>query len=244
MVARLPRRAAAVSLIEREAAWLPRLPELPIPISELVFAGAPNETFPYPWLVLRFQPGMPLSRERLAHPNDAADRLGRFVKALHVGAPEDAPHNAFRGIALSQRDERFQQAADRLAHRLDVTRLRAHWRELRDLPAESGFWLHGDLHPGNILGYQGEITAVVDFGDLCAGDPATDLAIAWMLFGKEAREIFRKASGASDSRWQRGRGWAIAISSLFLASESDDAHLQACAANALCRAVSGHECVA
>jgi aminoglycoside phosphotransferase (APT) family kinase protein len=43
-------------------------------------------------------------------------------------------------------------------------------------------WLHGDLHPFNLVVNQGRLSAVIDFGDLCAGDPATDLAVAWMLF--------------------------------------------------------------
>jgi aminoglycoside phosphotransferase (APT) family kinase protein len=47
-----------------------------------------------------------------------------------------------------------------------------------DLPPT---WLHGDLHPRNVLVEQGAITGIIDWGDITAGDAATDLAALWML---------------------------------------------------------------
>ncbi|MFH9228283.1 phosphotransferase [Streptomyces lydicus] len=52
-------------------------------------------------------------------------------------------------------------------------------------------WLHGDLHPANILVDRGRISAVIDFGDITSGDPATDLSVAWMLFTAEQRVALR-----------------------------------------------------
>ena len=43
-------------------------------------------------------------------------------------------------------------------------------------------WLHGDLHPANVLVHEGRISAVIDFGDITSGDPATDLSVVWMMF--------------------------------------------------------------
>jgi len=31
-------------------------------------------------------------------------------------------------------------------------------------------WLHGDLHPGNVLVSDGCLSGVIDFGDLTSGD--------------------------------------------------------------------------
>ena len=42
-------------------------------------------------------------------------------------------------------------------------------------------WLHGDLHPANVLTADGAFCGVIDFGDMCAGDPACDLAACWIL---------------------------------------------------------------
>ena len=52
------------------------------------------------------------------------------------------------------------------------------WDELRSTPEWAGpaLWLHGDLHPSNMLTYHGRLSAVIDFGDITSGDPATDLA--------------------------------------------------------------------
>jgi aminoglycoside phosphotransferase (APT) family kinase protein len=56
-------------------------------------------------------------------------------------------------------------------------------------------WLHGDLHPANILVDRGSISAVIDFGDITAGDPAADLAVAWMLLPAGAHRAFRASYG-------------------------------------------------
>jgi hypothetical protein len=62
-----------------------------------------------------------------------------------------------------------------------------------------------------------ELLAVLDFGDLTAGDPATDLAAAWLVFDPIGRAAFRdrverlRATDAAD--WARARGWALAIGS-------------------------------
>jgi aminoglycoside phosphotransferase (APT) family kinase protein len=78
-------------------------------------------------------------------------------------------------------------------------------------------WIHGDLHPGNLLVDAGELTAVLDFGDVTAGDPATDLSVMWMLFPSDVRgDLFaasgRDRSNADDEQlWRRAHGWALSI---------------------------------
>jgi len=69
---------------------------------------------------------------------------------------------------------------------------------------------------------------VIDFGDITAGDPAADLSVAWMLLPGGCRDAFRTAYGAagghpaSDSTWARARGWALALSLVFLAHSADN----------------------
>lgn len=64
------------------------------------------------------------------------------------------------------------------------------WDEALDTPIDvAAKWLHGDLHPGNILVQDGKIVGVIDWGDITSGDVATDLASIWMLFAeKDIRE--------------------------------------------------------
>jgi aminoglycoside phosphotransferase (APT) family kinase protein len=78
--------------------------------------------------------------------------------------------------------------------------------------AGQSLWLHGDLHPANVLTSDGDLCGMVDFGDLCAGDPAFDLAACWiLLLDHEAIEHFRAACplAADKATWRRARGWAI-----------------------------------
>jgi aminoglycoside phosphotransferase (APT) family kinase protein len=85
-------------------------------------------------------------------------------------------------------------------------------------------WLHGDPHPANVLVHHGRVAAVIDFGDITGGDPATDLAFAWTLLPPDARPTFRHAAGdIDDATWTRARGWALAIGAACLASSTDDA---------------------
>ena len=58
--------------------------------------------------------------------------------------------------------------------------------------SSSYVWVHGDISPGNLLVQEGQLCAVIDFGQLTMGDPASDLAIAWTFFNDESRELFRK----------------------------------------------------
>lgn len=64
---------------------------------------------------------------------------------------------------------------------------------------------------------------MIDFGDITSGDPATDLAVTWMLLPAPQREEFRRAyARADDTTWNRARGWAPALAMVFLTHSADD----------------------
>jgi aminoglycoside phosphotransferase (APT) family kinase protein len=90
-------------------------------------------------------------------------------------------------------------------------RIRSIWSDAAIVPIDvTGVWLHGDLHPGNVIVDDGRLAAVVDWGDIGVGDPATDLAAAWMQFPTGAHDEFWGAYGSvSEATWKRARGWAI-----------------------------------
>ena len=87
------------------------------------------------------------------------------------------------------------------------------WEEALQTPEWPGppLWIHGDLLPGNLLARQGRLSAVIDFGCLTVGDPATDVMAAWACLTAETRETFRAALGVDDDTWARGRGWALSF---------------------------------
>ena len=95
-------------------------------------------------------------------------------------------------------------------------------------------WLHGDLHAANLLAADGALTAVIDFGDVTAGDPACDLAIAWQLFDAASREEFRRAAGDVDEdTWGRAEAWALHFAVLYLLHSADSPRLRRMGTRAL-----------
>jgi len=99
----------------------------------------------------------------------------------------------------------------------------AAWRHALDAKPWSSdpVWLHGDLHPANILASDGRLAAVLDFGDLTSGDPATDLATAWLTFDPDGRAQFRAALDYDDDTWRRASGWALVLGSAFFVGSAD-----------------------
>ena len=98
-------------------------------------------------------------------------------------------------------------------------------------------WLHGDLAPDNMLLNEGRLSAVIDWGGLGVGDPATELLPAWNLFRGASREAYREALGFDDATWARGRGLALSTSIVALPYYSDSLPVRAKRANDVIREV-------
>jgi aminoglycoside phosphotransferase (APT) family kinase protein len=227
LVVRLPRRQVAAVLIEHEQRWLPVLaPRMPLPIPAPVRIGRPEGAYPWSWSVVRWQPGRLAASTAITDPAAEARRLGAFTAALHRPAPADAPVNPVRGGPLHERAFAVEERLERLAAVVDTAAVHRRWEESVAAGPWSGppMWLHGDLHTANLLVNDGAISAVIDFGDITGGDPATDLAVAWMLFEPDDRATFRAACGTSDDdTWRRACGWALHLALAYLAHSADNA---------------------
>jgi aminoglycoside phosphotransferase (APT) family kinase protein len=209
---RIPRRAMAARFIAQEQHCLPLLaPRLPLPVPTPLRIGLPTPYYPWRWSVTPFLTGAPLDEIVLA--DSEAKTFGAFLKALHAIPPDDTPINPYRGGPLTDRLAAYDDRAERLRAKnlLSPTHDRIWSDALAAAPATSRVWLHGDLHPLNLLGENGRITAVIDWGDVCGGDPATDLAAIWVLFANPAaRHIACEAYGPiSAGTLARARGWAV-----------------------------------
>jgi aminoglycoside phosphotransferase (APT) family kinase protein len=222
-VVRLPRRDVAVPLISHEAEWLPVLsPGLPLEVPVPEFVGRPGEGYPWPWLIVPFLQGTPAASVDDVDLVQCARQMADFLVALHRPAPEGFPPNPYRGTPL-----RVRAAA--VTERLGLldTGTRKHvaalWDESLDAPPHNGhpLWIHGDLHPLNVLIEDRVVSGVIDFGDITAGDPATDLAIVWSLFAT-AQDEFWDVYGGDDALRLRARGWAIALGLAYLANSADN----------------------
>lgn len=211
---RIPRTPRAPGLLAIELRWLPTLADrLPLPIPVPLRAGEPSLLFPRPWHVVRWVPGEPADRVPISDP-ESAGLLAGFLKALNSEAPADAPFNPHRSVPLEDLVDPFEDwsASTGIGGVEDVgAAVRRVWDAAVAAPAWGGppVWVHADLHPANVLVEGGRLSGVIDFGDLCAGDPATDLAAAWVLLPEGAAEPFFAAYGGVDEPMRRrALGWA------------------------------------
>jgi aminoglycoside phosphotransferase (APT) family kinase protein len=223
LLARLPMRPSAVGAVRREQRYLPRLaPHLPLPIPQPLGLGAAGEGYPLAWSVCRWLAGEDALTSPPADLDEAADTLADFIAALERLDASDGPlpgqDGANRGVPLATRDLAVQAALCELEGEIDTNAARREWRAALEAPAWTGrpVWLHGDLHPGNLLVAEGRLAAVIDFGCLVVGDPATDLIGAWTLLTPSSRKSFRRALPVDEPTWARGRGWALSMALIAL----------------------------
>ncbi|MFG3259952.1 aminoglycoside phosphotransferase family protein [Streptomyces sp. NPDC048172] len=219
LAVRMPRTEDAPDLLRKECRWLPVLaPRLPLPVPLPVRTGEPSVRFPKPWAVMSWVHGEPLDRSSISEGGHAADVLAGFLKALHVEAPPEAPPVADRGAHPKQYTDGFEQFFQAVVPGDVADEVRAVWDEAVAAPGWEGppVWVHGDLHPANVVVSEGTLAGVIDFGDMCAGDPAWDLAAAWVLLPDGAARPFFDAYGQADEGTvRRARGLA-ALKCLFL----------------------------
>jgi aminoglycoside phosphotransferase (APT) family kinase protein len=219
LIARLPRRALGAEIIKNEQRWLPGLaPRLPLPIPSPERTGVPARGYPYSWSVVPYLPGVPAAQARSFDP----------------------PANPFRGVPLARRAGSFAANLALLTGQdlIDRDAVLRVWDAVLAVPGYDGppLWLHGDLHPANVLVNDGQVSGVIDFGDITAGDPASDLSVAWMLLPPGCHASFWSAYQVADSSWgswgsrvrvddalrARARGWALNLAIVFLAHSEDN----------------------
>ena len=225
---RFPHREIAIPGVERELAVLPRLAALlPVPIPVPRFVGRPSERFPWPFFGAPLLPG----REPADAQLDDSDRarlgveFGRLLRVLH--APEtrravdpdsqlpDDPNRradmAFRVGMTRERLDRLgdlgreqRRAVDRILHAAESL-----------TPSTTKVLVHGDLHIRHVLIEQRELSGVIDWGDVCVGDPAIDLLLVWSALPPDARNRFFEEYGSVDDEAQlRARVLAIFLSAV------------------------------
>jgi aminoglycoside phosphotransferase (APT) family kinase protein len=223
LVVRFPRIPSATAQVEKEHRWLPNLAaHLPLAIPAPIAMGQPGAGYDWNWSVYRWIEGSNATAENLSDLKDAATGLAEFMIALQnidsVGGPPAGAKGSSRGVPLAMRDAETRAAIKAVDGMVDTEAVTRAWEAALQVPAfiSRPVWIHGDLQSGNLLAANGRLKAVIDFGCLCVGDPACDLQVAWNLFDREARSVFRAALGVDDATWARGRGWALSVSLIAL----------------------------
>jgi aminoglycoside phosphotransferase (APT) family kinase protein len=216
LVARLPRIHQATLALGKEYSWLPRLARpLPLAVPMPLAKGLPADGYPWEWSVYRWLEGEPATVEPVTDLDQAAVDLAQFIAALQRVDPLDGPppgkHNGFRGEPLAARDRAVRASIAALGDEIDVDAVTAAWEAALRAPVwrRSPVWIHGDLDARNLLVVEGRLSAVIDFGCLGVGDPASDVMVAWKVLSAESRDTFRAALSIDDATWVRSRGWAL-----------------------------------
>ena len=219
LVLRFPRRAEVAAQVAVEAAGLPQLaPYLPLAVPRIAGVGAPGFGYRFPWLVLHWLPGIDA---HTAPPGDdlaTARVLAGFVQALRgVQIPEAMPRMG-HDRHLRPRDAFTRTMIARITDEADPALINQRWAQALALPDWNAapVIVHADLHPLNLLTEGGTLTAVIDWGGLCAGDAAHDLICAWMVLQDAGRALFRDVLQVDDATWARGR--ALAFSKAVMAA--------------------------
>jgi aminoglycoside phosphotransferase (APT) family kinase protein len=220
LVVRIPRRRVAVPLIESEQRWLPELaPTLPLSIPTPIRVGRPSELFPWPWTITQWIEGTPGNLIELSVLGASAERLGGFLRALHRDAPADAPANPFRGVPLRHHETNFRDRFHDVGAVIDRDAVQRIWEASLAAPPWSGppQWIHGDPHSANLIFRDGVLVGVIDFGDICAGDPATDLAGGFLSLPFGSIDDYFAAYGpVDDATIRRTLGWAVHFGLMFV----------------------------
>jgi aminoglycoside phosphotransferase (APT) family kinase protein len=209
---RLPRRAASAALLVNEQRWLPALQtRLPLSIPAPIRIGLACAEYPWSWSVLPWLSGVTADQSNLLA--DEGIVLAKFLKALHTPAPPTAPQNPYRGVPLAQRAAAVEERMERLDRTTQSVgnAIRSIWKDALAAPIDvDTTWIHGDLHARNVLVQAERLRAIIDWGDLCQGDRATDLAAIFMWLPDGGSQAMAMTEyGGSPATWLRARGWAV-----------------------------------
>ena len=213
---RFPQRTMGAELIERELRVLPLIaPALPAPIPVPVFTGRPAEGYPWSFFGAPLLGGVEAcdaasgdeARRRLA------PALARFLRALHdVPLIDGLLYDPNQRADMPHRAAMTREWLERLGRPLPG--LDALLAEAEALPPpEHEVVAHGDLHFRHVMVDEaGELTGVIDWGDVCRADPCIDLSLLWSFFGAEGRAAFLAEYGTvSDAQLLRARALAVSL---------------------------------
>jgi aminoglycoside phosphotransferase (APT) family kinase protein len=216
---RFPRRKVAVDLITVENALLPAIYRLlPIPVPNPVYVGVSSERYPFPFSGYRGLDGVPpyvvdLTDEQRAK---SAHLLGRFLRALHqIPADQAVTMGATDSDTIGRMDleKRVPMFHTKLAQAKQFGLIddeAAMIQAIEGLPTDitaRPVLVHGDLNFRNFLvGVDGVVSGIIDWGDVHIGQAAMDLTIAFSFLPHSARDAFRNAYGhISDVDWKLAR---------------------------------------
>ncbi|WP_075203073.1 aminoglycoside phosphotransferase family protein [Enterobacter bugandensis] len=215
MLVRLPSAAHYAGQVEKEQEWLPKLaPFLPNKIPVPLGIGTPGENYPWKWSIYRWIKGKTVASSPGIDLCVLAKDLANFLTSLQAvdskGGPVAGPQNFYRGGSVNVYDSETRQAIRILSDEINSDLVTEIWEAGSSQTwSKESVWVHGDISAGNLIINNNRLDAVIDFGQLCIGDPSCDLVMAWTLFDAESRQVFHDTLLPDPSTWARARSWAL-----------------------------------
>jgi aminoglycoside phosphotransferase (APT) family kinase protein len=204
---RFPRREVALAGVAREILVLPKL-TLPAAVPVPVFVGEPTDPFPWPWFGAERIVGAEPLELGVAARNALGRPLGEFLRALHDSVVDvELPVDPMGRADPELRVERTRAVTEVLGWELPDGLI-----EGADGDPAAPVLLHGDLHVRHLLVRDGTLAGVIDWGDVCLGDPCIDLSLVWSLLPPDGAADFFAAYGrVSESQMRRARVLALSL---------------------------------
>ena len=227
LVFRFPRRESGLVCMQAELGVLPHLAgRLPLPIPNPTHVGQPTVDYPHPFAGYRHLDGQTADQAALSDAARAANApaLGHVLKTLHAisppsGCPIAGPsRSSVEGAADRAQACIAQMPADigaRTQAMIDGVLARVPENSSQVAAAKRSL-VHGDLYARHLLIDDADrLCGVIDWGDVSQGDPAIDLAIAWLWLPPSSHAAFRSAYGEIDAAtWARAAwraAWDVAV---------------------------------
>ena len=193
LVFKFPKRREEWEELDREIAFLAYArPHLQLPVVEHLHrvrdsAGAPNG-----YVVYRHLPGRAVQPENLSERarSALAETLAGFLRALHDMKPGPVASILSREDEQAVASRYWEDAEDKIAPRLSAAERRRlsdlfarHLRDPRNFAGPSCI-LHADLSVDHVLCVDQAVTGILDWGDVCLGDPDYDFAYVYEDLGE------------------------------------------------------------
>ncbi len=217
MLIRMPTAESYALKVPIEQELLPKLaPHLNVNIPVLIKMGMSSKNYPYPFSIYKWLEGTSINLLTLStgEMDRLAFDLAKFLKELQsiedVDGPVPGQHNWWRGSHISVYDKGAREQIAALSTSIYQGKAIDLWkRACKTKWDKPPVWIHGDFASGNMLIKDGKLSAIIDFGGICLGDPACDLVIAWTFLKDNARDIFIREMALNEDTWLRAKAWAL-----------------------------------
>lgn len=220
IIFRFPHRKIAVELIERENIVLNHLhSKISVDIPNPKYIGKPSADYPYSFHGYPILKGTSACRAELTFDQRMASLgyLTEFLKRLHsitekqaiiIGAKPQVFDRTKINRVINALNERVDKI---IANGIVEINQSCFQHEIMkaqkiELPFDNKVLVHGDLYCRHLLFNQGQLTGVIDWGDVGINNRAVDLAAIFSFYPLECHKKFLEIYGMVESNtWQYAR---------------------------------------